>query len=30
MMATPMIVLYIVSIGVAWMFGKKKPKTEET
>jgi sec-independent protein translocase protein TatC len=28
--AAPMIVLYIVSIGVAWMFGKKKPKTEET
>ncbi len=28
--AAPMIVLYIVSIGVAWIFGKKKPKTEET
>jgi len=28
--AAPMIVLYVISIGVAWMFGKKKPKTEET
>jgi sec-independent protein translocase protein TatC len=28
--AAPMIVLYIISIGVAWMFGKKKPKTAET
>ena len=28
--AAPMIVLYIVSIGVAWLFGKKRPKAEET
>jgi len=26
--AAPMIALYIVSIGVAWAFGKKKPKSE--
>jgi len=23
--AAPMIVLYVISIGVAWLFGKKKP-----
>lgn len=28
--AAPMIVLYLISIGVAWIFGKKKPKTAET
>jgi len=28
--AAPMIALYVVSIGVAWMFGKKKPKSEES
>jgi sec-independent protein translocase protein TatC len=31
MMASPVIVLYILSIGLAWMFGKKKePAAEET
>lgn len=25
MMAVPMLLLYLVSIGVAWMFGKRKP-----
>jgi len=28
--AAPMVALYILSIGVAWMFGKKPQKTEET
>jgi sec-independent protein translocase protein TatC len=28
--AAPMVVLYILSIGVAWMFGKKPKKSEET
>lgn len=27
--AAPMLVLYAVSIGVAWIFGKKKPKASE-
>lgn len=27
--AAPMLVLYVLSIGVAWVFGKKKPKDEE-
>lgn len=27
--AAPMIVLYVVSIGVAWMFGKKRPTPDE-
>jgi sec-independent protein translocase protein TatC len=26
--AAPMVVLYIISIGVAWLFGKKKPADE--
>jgi sec-independent protein translocase protein TatC len=26
--AAPMIVLYALSIGVAWVFGKKKPEDE--
>ena len=26
MMAGPMLILYAVSIGVAWLFGKSKPK----
>ena len=25
MMAGPMIVLYVISIGIAWLFAKKKP-----
>ena len=29
-MAAPMIALYIVSIGVAWLFGKKRTPDEET
>jgi sec-independent protein translocase protein TatC len=29
MFALPMLLLYAVSIGVAWVFGKKKPKTLE-
>jgi sec-independent protein translocase protein TatC len=29
LMAGPMIGLYIVSIGLAWMFGKRRHKTEE-
>jgi sec-independent protein translocase protein TatC len=28
--AAPMVVLYILSIGVAWIFGKRKPKEKET
>ncbi len=28
--AAPMIVLYVLSIGVAWLFGKKRPKETET
>ena len=28
--AAPMVVLYILSIGVAWIFGKRKPKEIET
>jgi sec-independent protein translocase protein TatC len=28
--AAPMVVLYILSIGVAWLFGKRKPKEKET
>jgi Sec-independent protein secretion pathway component TatC len=24
--AAPMLVLYVISIGVAWLFGKKTPK----
>jgi sec-independent protein translocase protein TatC len=27
--ATPMMVLYVVSIGIAWFFGKKRTKTAE-
>lgn len=27
--AAPMLVLYLFSIGVAWLFGKKRPKAEE-
>ena len=26
MMAAPMVILYLLSIGVAWIFGKKKPR----
>jgi Sec-independent protein secretion pathway component TatC len=29
MMASPVIVLYILSIGLAWMFGKKKESIAE-
>jgi sec-independent protein translocase protein TatC len=29
MMGTPVVVLYILSIGLAWLFGKKKKKPEE-
>jgi sec-independent protein translocase protein TatC len=29
MFAAPMMVLYVVSIGVAWLFGKKKKKAED-
>ena len=29
-MAAPMIALYIVSIGVAWLFGKQRTPDEET
>jgi len=28
--SAPMLALYVLSIGVAWIFGKKKPKTEPT
>lgn len=28
--AAPMVGLYVLSIGVAWMFGKKRPKDTET
>jgi sec-independent protein translocase protein TatC len=28
MFAGPMLVLYCISIGVAWVFGKKKPKAD--
>lgn len=28
--AAPMMVLYVMSIGVAWLFGKKKPEDEST
>lgn len=28
MMALPMMLLYIISIGIAWMFGRKKPAPE--
>jgi Sec-independent protein secretion pathway component TatC len=28
-MGTPVVVLYILSIGLAWLFGKKKKKPEE-
>jgi sec-independent protein translocase protein TatC len=30
MMAGPMLILYAVSIGVAWLFGKSKPKDSLT
>ena len=30
MMGGPVIILYIVSIGLAWMFGKKRKKAEES
>jgi Sec-independent protein secretion pathway component TatC len=26
MFAAPMLILYVVSIGVAWIFAKKKPR----
>jgi sec-independent protein translocase protein TatC len=29
LMAGPMIVLYIISIGIAWLFAKKKPAESE-
>ena len=29
-MAAPMIVLYIISIGVAWLFGKKRAEEDAT
>jgi Sec-independent protein secretion pathway component TatC len=29
MMAGPVVVLYILSIGLAWMFGKKKKPVPE-
>jgi sec-independent protein translocase protein TatC len=29
MMAAPVVVLYILSIGLAWMFGKKKESISE-
>jgi len=29
LMAGPMVGLYFLSIGLAWMFGKKRLKTEE-
>lgn len=28
--AAPMLVLYVISIGVAWLFGKKRPKDDES
>jgi Sec-independent protein secretion pathway component TatC len=28
-MAAPMLVLYVISIGVAWLVGKKKRETDE-
>jgi hypothetical protein len=28
-MASPVIVLYILSIGLAWIFGKKRESTAE-
>jgi sec-independent protein translocase protein TatC len=27
--AAPMMVLYVISIGVAWVFGKAKPKEQD-
>ena len=29
MMAVPMLALYIISIGIAWIFGKKRPPVED-
>jgi Sec-independent protein secretion pathway component TatC len=29
LMAGPMIALYIVSIGLAWLFGKRRRRAEE-
>ena len=28
-MAVPMVVLYVISIGLAWVFGKKKESVPE-
>ena len=28
--AAPMLVLYVVSIGVAWMFGKPRKRKEQS
>jgi Sec-independent protein secretion pathway component TatC len=29
MMGGPVIILYILSIGIAWLFGKKRRKSDE-